>query len=589
MVRAAGVDARHRRLRPRRRPLPARRRDAAPTRSLDECAASTRILLGAVGTPEVPPGRDRARPAAEDALRPRPLHQPAAVRRHRPGTPPHDFVVIRENTEGTVRRRGRRSCARARRTRSPRRARSTPAWASSAASATPSSWPAAAPRQHLTLVHKTNVLTFAGDLWQRTFDEVAAEYPDVATAYNHVDAACIYFVQDPQPLRRDRHRQPVRRHPHRPRRRGDRAASAWPRRPTSTRPAPARRMFEPVHGSAPDIVGTGKANPIAAILSAAHDARLPGRGRRRRPHPHGLRRPSCSPAPPPRSATPSPPACRPTRRPTDSPRGPPMPITPTAKIWMNGELVDWDDAQIHVLTHTLHYGTGVFEGIRAYETRRRPGRVPPHRPHRAAAQLGPDHGDGAAVHGRGAGRGHQGDGARRPGCPSCYIRPIAYYGYGEMGLNTLPCTVDVAIACWPWGAYLGDDARQQGRAHEDLVVDPPRPQHHAAGGQDHRQLRQLVAGQGRGAEGRLRRGDHAEPDRASSRECTGENIFVARNGMLITPPLSAGALEGITQNSVMTIARDLGFDVPRRRPGPQRPVHRRGDVRVRHRRRGQRR
>ena len=72
------------------------------------------------------------------------------------------------------------------------------------------------------------------------------------------------------------------------------------------------------------------------------------------------------------------------------------------------------------------------------------------------------------------------DTVRATGLPSCYIRPIAYYGYGEMGLNTLPCEVDVSIACWPWGAYLGDDAVTQGRAHEDLVVDAPRPQHDAA-------------------------------------------------------------------------------------------------------------
>ena len=126
------------------------------------------------------------------------------------------------------------------------------------------------PRRHLTLVHKTNVLTFAGDLWQRTFDEVAADFPDVGTAYNHVDAACIYFVQDP-------HRYDVivtdnlfgdiltdlgaaR----------SAEASVW-RRSANLNPArTGPSMFEPVHGSAPDIVGTGKANPTAAVLSVAH-------------------------------------------------------------------------------------------------------------------------------------------------------------------------------------------------------------------------------------------------------------------------------------------------------------------------------
>jgi 3-isopropylmalate dehydrogenase len=125
------------------------------------------------------------------------------------------------------------------------------------------------PHRHLTLVHKTNVLTFAGDLWQRTFDEVAAEFPDVGTAYNHVDAACIYFVQDP-------HRYDVIVTDNLF---GDiltdlgGAVSGGIGLASSANLNPARTgpsMFEPVHGSAPDIVGTGKANPTAAVLSAAH-------------------------------------------------------------------------------------------------------------------------------------------------------------------------------------------------------------------------------------------------------------------------------------------------------------------------------
>ena len=136
-----------------------------------------------------------------------------------------------------------------------------------------------------------------------------------------------------------------------------------------------------------------------------------------------------------------------------------MPITPTPKIWMNGELVDWDKAQIHVLTHTLHYGTGVFEGIRAYETADGPAvfRLTEHI--ERLFNSAQDHGHGDPVHASTSwSQATKADGRGRPGSPSCYIRPIAYYGYGEMGLNTLPCTVDVSIACWPWGAYLGDDA-----------------------------------------------------------------------------------------------------------------------------------
>ena len=123
-------------------------------------------------------------------------------------------------------------------------------------------------RQHLTLVHKTNVLTFAGDLWQRAFDEVAAEYPDVDTAYHHVDAACIYFVQDP-----GRYDVIVTDNLF-----GDiltdlgGAVSGGIGRAASGNLNPARTgpsLFEPVHGSAPDIAGTGKADPRAAIISAA--------------------------------------------------------------------------------------------------------------------------------------------------------------------------------------------------------------------------------------------------------------------------------------------------------------------------------
>ena len=138
-----------------------------------------------------------------------------------------------------------------------------------------------------------------------------------------------------------------------------------------------------------------------------------------------------------------------------------MPIKTTPKIWMNGELVDWDKAQVHVLTHTLHYGTGVFEGIRAYETADGPAvfRLTDHivRLFNSAKILGmeiPYTVDELVQATK--------DTVRSTGLPSCYVRPIAYYGYGEMGLNTLPCHVDVAIACWPWGAYLGDDAVNKG-------------------------------------------------------------------------------------------------------------------------------
>jgi branched-chain amino acid aminotransferase len=236
-----------------------------------------------------------------------------------------------------------------------------------------------------------------------------------------------------------------------------------------------------------------------------------------------------------------------------------MPITPTPKIWMNGELVDWADAKIHILTHSLHYGTGVFEGIRAYETDRGPAvfRLTDHmvRMENSAKILLMDLPYSVdqlvqAVK----------DTVRSTGLPSCYIRPIGYYGYGEMGLNTLPCKVDVAIACWPWGAYLGDDAVSKGVrmkisswTRHDHNTMPPAAK--TTGNYVNSSLAKVEA---------LKAGyDEAvmlNPAGLVS-ECTGENIFVVRGGTIITPPLTSGALEGITQSSVMTIARDLGHDV----------------------------
>ena len=236
-----------------------------------------------------------------------------------------------------------------------------------------------------------------------------------------------------------------------------------------------------------------------------------------------------------------------------------MPITPTEKIWMNGELVDWDKAQIHVLTHTLHYGTGVFEGIRAYETSQGPAvfRLTEHieRLHHSAHIMGFEIPYTVA---------ELVDATKQTvastGLASCYVRPIAYLGYGEMGLNTLPCTVDVAIACWPWGAYLGDDSVAKGVrmkisswTRHDHNTMPPASK--TTGNYVNSSLAKVEA---------LKAGyDEAimlAPNGLIA-ECTGENIFVARHGRLITPPLSAGALEGITQHTVMTIARDLGFEV----------------------------
>ena len=236
-----------------------------------------------------------------------------------------------------------------------------------------------------------------------------------------------------------------------------------------------------------------------------------------------------------------------------------MPIQPTPKIWMNGDLVDWEQARVHVLTHTLHYGTGVFEGIRAYDTADGPAvfRLTEHiqRLLRSAHILGmsiPYTVDELVTATKAT--------VASTGLPGCYVRPIAYYGYGEMGLNTLPCKVDVAIACWPWGAYLGDDAVDKGVrmkisswTRHDHNTMPPAAK--TVGNYVNSSLAKVEA---------LNAGyDEAimlAPNGLIA-ECTGENIFAVRNGIILTPPLSAGALEGITQNTVMAIAKDLGLDL----------------------------
>jgi branched-chain amino acid aminotransferase len=236
-----------------------------------------------------------------------------------------------------------------------------------------------------------------------------------------------------------------------------------------------------------------------------------------------------------------------------------MPITTTEKIWMDGELVDWDAARIHILTHTLHYGCGVFEGIRAYPTDSGPGvfRLTDHivRLFNSAKIFMMDvpftaeeiiEATKATV--------------RVNGLAECYIRPIIYLGYGEMGLNPLPCTVNASIAVWPWGAYLGDEGIANGvrmkisswQRHDPNAMPPAAKGTGMYINSSMAKIEALKAGY-----------DEAillSPQGYVS-ECTGENIFVVRGGRILTPPISAGALEGVTQNSVMTIARDLGYEV----------------------------
>jgi branched-chain amino acid aminotransferase len=237
-----------------------------------------------------------------------------------------------------------------------------------------------------------------------------------------------------------------------------------------------------------------------------------------------------------------------------------MPITPTAKIWMDGELVNWDDAKIHVLAHSLHYGTAVFEGIRAYPTSSGPAvfRLREHlqRLERSARMLMLElpYGEeqlATAVK----------DTVRASGLDQCYIRPLAYLGYGEMGINTLTSEVKVSIAVWHWASYLGDAALENGAR---LKVS-------SWARHDPRSMPTTVKATGMYMNGSLAKAEvvRAGYDEAVMlttdgyvSECTGENLFVVRNGKITTPPAAtSSALEGITRDSVMTIATDLGHEV----------------------------
>lgn len=231
-------------------------------------------------------------------------------------------------------------------------------------------------------------------------------------------------------------------------------------------------------------------------------------------------------------------------------------------IWMNGEFVAWDDAKVHVLSHGLHYGTGVFEGIRCYETERGPA-VFRHREHlqrlgRSAEMYYLELGYSTdelreATH----------ELIRRNGLSSCYIRPLAFRGYGEMGLFAKGAPVDVTIAVWPWGAYLGDEGKRNGiraKVSSWRRISPNGLIPHAkASGQ---YLNSILAKTESANAGY----DEAILLDEAGHVCegSGENIFLVREGEIVTPPHTASILDGISRKSVIQIARDLGYSVTER-------------------------
>ncbi|HTW12893.1 MAG TPA: branched-chain amino acid transaminase [Solirubrobacteraceae bacterium] len=231
-------------------------------------------------------------------------------------------------------------------------------------------------------------------------------------------------------------------------------------------------------------------------------------------------------------------------------------------IWHNGELVAWEDAKVHVLTHGLHYGTGVFEGVRAYETKRGTA-IFRHLDHIdrlfKSAELyymplpyTPEE-IRAATH----------ELLIANGLRECYIRPIAFRGYGTMGLFPLETPVEVSIAAWPWGAYLGEESKSVGvrakvASWRKLPGDALIPAAKATG----QYLNSILA------KVEIHKAGYQEAvlldERGFVAECTGENIFIVRDGRIATPPLSAGNLDGISRRSVIQIARDLGYELVER-------------------------
>ena len=231
-------------------------------------------------------------------------------------------------------------------------------------------------------------------------------------------------------------------------------------------------------------------------------------------------------------------------------------------IWMNGELIPWEDAKVHVLTHGLHYGTGVFEGVRCYDTEIGP-----------AVFRNTDHVDRLfksselyympIPYSREQIRQATLETIARNNLRECYIRPIVFRGYGTMGLFPLEATVDVAIAVWPWGAYLGEEGKANGvrakvsswrRISPDSLIP-----HAKASGQYLNSILAKIESHKAGYDEAILLDDHGHVCEGS-----GENIYIVRDGLIYTPPQTAGILDGINRKSIIQIARDLGFTVVER-------------------------
>ena len=231
----------------------------------------------------------------------------------------------------------------------------------------------------------------------------------------------------------------------------------------------------------------------------------------------------------------------------------------TGKIWMNGSLVDWANAKIHIASHVIHYGSGVFEGARCYDTPRGSAcfRLDAHlnrlfdsaKIYRMDPKLSYDDVHAAII-----------ETIRANAFKACYIRPIVYRGYDTLGVNPFPCPVDTAIVLWDWGAYLGQDALTNGvdvrisswsRAAANTFPTLAKTSANYANSSLIK-MEAIAEGYSEGI---------ALDTAGFLSEGSGQNLFLVRDNIVYTPPLSAAVLPGITRNSVITLARDLGFTV----------------------------
>ncbi len=236
-----------------------------------------------------------------------------------------------------------------------------------------------------------------------------------------------------------------------------------------------------------------------------------------------------------------------------------MAFTGSGKIWMNGSLVDWADAKIHIASHVVHYGSGVFEGARCYATPRGSAafRLDAHmrrlydsaRIYRMTPAIDQDTMTQAVI-----------DTIKANQFKACYIRPIIYRGYAALGVNPFPCPVDAAVLTWEWGAYLGSDALERGvdvrvsswsRSAPNTLPTLAKTSANYANSQLIK-MEAITEGYSEGI---------ALDTFGYLSEGSGQNLFIVRDDTIYTPPLTASILPGITRNSVITIAKELGFRV----------------------------